>query len=42
MISAQPNAQASVQACGADDFLPKPFEIDDLLQVVEKHSHRLN
>lgn len=42
MISAHPNAQKSVRECGADDFLPKPFDIDELLQVVDKYSHHIN
>lgn len=39
MISAHPNAETSIRECGADDFLPKPFDIDDLLHIVEKHSN---
>ncbi len=37
MISAHPNARQSVKAVGADDFLAKPFDIDDLLTLVAKH-----
>ena len=37
MISAHPGAKQSVKAVGADDFLAKPFEIDDLLAKVEQH-----
>jgi DNA-binding response OmpR family regulator len=42
MISAHPNAQQSVRDCGADDFLPKPFDIDDLLDKVKQHSNQVN
>lgn len=35
MISAHPSAQQTVSAAGADDFLPKPFDIDALLEKVE-------
>ncbi len=34
MISAHPNAQHSVKAVGADAFLAKPFDIDELLAKI--------
>jgi DNA-binding response OmpR family regulator len=34
MMSAHPNAQQSSKAVGADDFLAKPFDIDELLDKV--------
>ncbi len=37
MISAHPSAQQGSMECGADAFLAKPFEIDDLLNTVKKH-----
>lgn len=37
MISAHPNAQLTVRECGADDFLAKPFDIQDLLTLVGKY-----
>lgn len=37
MTSAHPYAQQEARACGADDFLPKPFEMDELLDVVERY-----
>jgi DNA-binding response OmpR family regulator len=37
MISAHPNAKQSVAAVGADDFLAKPFDADELLTLVGKY-----
>lgn len=37
MTSAHPFAQREAQACGADDFLAKPFEMDELLDAVGKY-----
>lgn len=34
MISAHPSARETVSAVGADGFLPKPFDIDVLLEKV--------
>ena len=34
MISAHPNAKHSVRLVGADDFLAKPFDIDELLEKI--------
>jgi len=39
MISAHPSAKESSSKFGADDFLSKPFELDDLLSIIEKHIH---
>jgi DNA-binding response OmpR family regulator len=36
LISAYPNAGDSISEAGANDFIPKPFDIDDLLTRVEK------
>ena len=36
MISAHPSAKKSIVECGANDFLPKPFEADTLLEKIEK------
>ncbi len=36
MMSAHPGANVSVIEAGADYFLPKPFNIDDLLNAVKK------
>lgn len=37
MISASPNVRKSTQESGADDFLEKPFEMNELLEKVEKY-----
>ena len=37
MISAHPNAKQSVKAVGADDFLAKPFDMDELLAKIAQH-----
>lgn len=36
MISAHPKAEQEAQTSGADDFLPKPFEMDELLEKVAR------
>ncbi|MCR4263673.1 MAG: response regulator [Candidatus Roizmanbacteria bacterium] len=36
LISAHPNAEASMVESGADGFLAKPFEVQDLLQMVSR------
>jgi DNA-binding response OmpR family regulator len=37
MISASRDIERSAYEAGADDFLAKPFEIDDLLGKIKKH-----
>lgn len=37
MISASRDIEKSAYSAGADDFLAKPFEIDDLLGKIKKH-----
>jgi DNA-binding response OmpR family regulator len=37
MISAHPNAKQSVSAVGADDFIAKPFDMDELLAKVAEY-----
>jgi DNA-binding response OmpR family regulator len=37
MISAHPGAKQSVSAVGADDFVAKPFDADELLDTVAKY-----
>lgn len=37
MISAHHNARYSVKAVGADDFVAKPFDADELLAIVAKY-----
>ncbi|HTM98699.1 MAG TPA: response regulator [Pedobacter sp.] len=36
LISASNDLKRSAENAGADDFLPKPFDIDSLLQKIEK------
>lgn len=37
MISANNETEKIAKEVGANDFLQKPFNIDDLLQIVKKH-----
>jgi DNA-binding response OmpR family regulator len=37
MISAHPHAGKSASDAGADGFLPKPFDLEELLSVVAKY-----
>jgi len=34
MLSAHPSAEQEAKAAGADDFMPKPFELDALLAKI--------
>lgn len=36
MISAHPSAKKNSLECGAEEFLAKPFEIDELLKTVQR------
>lgn len=38
IISAHPSAESAAKKVGADGFLAKPFDIADLLTLVEKYS----
>lgn len=38
MISAHPNAGESLKQIAVDDFLPKPFDISQLLSCIERHA----
>jgi len=37
MFSAHPGAEATVLAVGADDFVAKPFEMDEILEKIAMH-----
>lgn len=37
LVSAHASAVSSLRECGADDFLPKPFAMKDLLNKVAAH-----
>jgi DNA-binding response OmpR family regulator len=37
MFSAHPSAEWTVRAAGADDFVAKPFEIDELLEKIARY-----
>ena len=38
MVSAHQNIRESVLEAGANDFLPKPFNIDDLLKLASEYT----
>lgn len=38
MMSAHPSAKETVAKAGADAFLAKPFDIDQLLDIVKEHA----
>ncbi len=38
LLSAHPTASHAAKVSGATDFLAKPFEVDDLLSIVKRHS----
>lgn len=38
MISASKDVKASAKEAGADDFIAKPFQMDDLLAMVAKYA----
>ncbi len=40
MISAHPNAERTIKECGADAFLPKPFDIEELLHIVDSSCNK--
>ena len=37
VLSADPQALAEARAAQASDYLPKPFDVRDLLQIVDEH-----
>lgn len=38
MFSGHPGAALQLEACGADDFIPKPFNTADLLEKLNRHT----
>jgi DNA-binding response OmpR family regulator len=40
MLSAHPSAEDASKEGGADEFLAKPFDMDDLLKVVKKYTSK--
>jgi DNA-binding response OmpR family regulator len=40
MMSAHPGADADSKKSGADDFVAKPFELDELTDAISKNLHR--
>jgi len=40
MFSANPSAADNIHEYGADDFIHKPFEVNDLLATINKHMQR--
>jgi DNA-binding response OmpR family regulator len=40
LFSATPHSEAYILECGADDFLLKPFELENLLATISKHLAR--
>jgi DNA-binding response OmpR family regulator len=37
MFSAHTSAEETVKVAGADDFVAKPFELDEVLAKIAKH-----
>ncbi len=37
MMSAHPNGEKMANECGADDFIAKPFDVDELLKNIKKN-----
>ncbi len=40
MFSANPSAAENIKEYGADDFIHKPFEVNDLLATINKHLNK--
>lgn len=42
MISAHVDGKGSIAECGADEFLPKPFSFDALLDLIKRYTASTN
>ncbi len=42
MMSAAPNMEKSVKEAGADGYLKKPFEMDEVLEIIKMHTTNFN
>lgn len=42
MISAHPSARTNALLSGANDFIAKPFEMDELIHKITQHTHSKN
>lgn len=38
LLSAHPNASESARVSGVDDFMPKPFDVEDLIGKIQKYT----
>src|SRR5664279_3975022 len=41
LISAHPESLKNLKEYGIDDFMAKPFEIDEMLNKIDKYTHKI-